>query len=242
MSFWLNLVNRYAIITGSSSGIGRAVAIELKSHGCELLLLDQKNPLDQLLNESTFVECNVANRIQVQEVMQHHEIAKKASILVNCAGITRDGFVGNLTEKDWDQVVDVNLKGTFNMCQSFLQCSTAANQIGSVINISSVVATQGNLGQVNYAASKGGVLALTRSLAKETAYRGIRVNAVVPGFITTPMSKGVPEHVLNNICKKIALQRFGDPQDVANLVAFLASERSQYITGEAIECSGMISL
>jgi len=244
-SSWLNLANRVAIVTGAGSGIGRAVAQELERHGCRLLLLDINKQHQDVESSSIlagrFVACNVADRQQVEQVLQQSTEGEEASILVNCAGITRDAFVGNLTEQDWDQVINVNLKGTFNMCQSFLKHSTAPE--GSIINVGSVVSEQGNLGQVNYASSKGGVLGLTRALAKETARRGVRVNAVVPGFIATPMAEAVPEHVLNNILQnKIALRRLGKPEDVANLVAFLASERSQYITGEAIECSGMISL
>ena len=147
-----------------------------------------------------------------------------------------------MQDEDWDQVIDVNLKGTFLTCQEFLAPERGLVE-GSIINIGSVVSQKGNLGQVNYSASKGGVLGLTRSLAKEVASRQIRVNAVVPGFVVTPMSQAVPAPILEAMQTKIPLGRLGAPEDVASLIAFLASgKRSGYITGECIECSGMISL
>jgi len=250
---WLNLANRCAIVTGSASGIGKAVAFELERAGCSLVLADLNPELTPLMGDSNnsssssssdhrvAFQCNVTDRAQVDALMQH---SREATILVNCAGITSDAFMDNLTESDWDRVLDVNLKGTFHTCQSFLRHSTGIHRHGggAIVNVGSVVSEQGNLGQVNYAASKGGVLGLTRALARETARRGVRVNAVVPGFIETPMSEAVPDAVLQSIRGKIALQTFGQPEDVANLIAFLVSDRSKYITGEAIECSGMISL
>jgi NAD(P)-dependent dehydrogenase (short-subunit alcohol dehydrogenase family) len=242
---WLQLANKTAIITGAASGIGRAVAQTLQDAGCRLVLADLN--VQQLRNDFstdvvTTVECDVSIRQQVDAMIR--TASPDASILVNCAGITRDGYVEKLTEQDWDRVLDVNLKGTFNTCQSFLQIRSSFGTTGaaSIINVGSIVSEQGNIGQVNYAASKGGVIGLTRALAKEVAQRGIRVNAVLPGFIETPMSQAVPLHILTAIQKKIALQHFGQPEDVANIIAFLASERSRYITGETIECSGMISL
>ena len=257
---WLQLANRCAIVTGAASGIGRAVAQELARVGCRVVLVDRTfvdsqqerhgccAPDSSCTTANTvLVECDVTDRAQVDSLLEQHN---SASILVNCAGITRDGFIGNLSEEDWNQVLDVNLKGTFYTCQSFLKHCTAIDDThpninfdtASIINVGSVVSEQGNRGQVNYSASKGGVLGLTRSLAKETARRNVRVNAVLPGFIATPMTHAVPDHVLTSIQPKIALGRFGTPEDVANLIVFLASERSRYITGEAIECSGMISL
>mmetsp|Transcript_12351 Transcript_12351/g.22294 ORF Transcript_12351/g.22294 Transcript_12351/m.22294 type:complete len:251 (-) Transcript_12351:238-990(-) len=224
-----------------------------------------------------------------------------ASILVNCAGITRDGRIGNLSDRDWCDVLDVNLKGTFLMCQAFCEpkrlsellvggnmakeFGTPASSVGddstlgqskfgiggSIINIGSIVSSYGNYGQVNYAASKGGVVGLTRSLAKEMASLSwkttsavdnigdndnekeeeeeqnvsptVRVNCIQPGFIQTPMADAVPEKILSDMTRKIALRRLGRAEDVANLALFLASsERSGYVTGEAFECSGMLRL
>jgi NAD(P)-dependent dehydrogenase (short-subunit alcohol dehydrogenase family) len=176
-----------------------------------------------------------------------------ATILVNCAGITRDGWIGRMSLQQWQEVHNVNLTGTFLCCREFLNqpqlqkdssIGNVTNNMtaASIINISSIVATQGNMGQVNYAASKGGVYSLTKALAKEVAHCNIRVNCVLPGFIDTEMTRHVPEQVRLQIQQKIPYQqKFGTTQDVANLILFLASnERSGYITGQAIECSGMI--
>lgn len=201
-----------------------------------------------------------------------------ASILINCAGITRDALVPNMSVEEFDQVMNVNLRGTFLTCKEF--CSSTRLEMfhppkhkssssthstdegnendhhhtphtasgegqfrGSIINIGSVVSQYGNVGQVNYGASKGGVAGLTKCLAKEMARYNVRVNAVLPGFISTPMTDAVPQHIREEFVKRIPLKRFGQPDDVANLCLFLAStERSGYITGQCIECSGMVSL
>lgn len=186
-----------------------------------------------------------------------------ASILVNAAGITRDGLINNITEEDYDNVLDTNLKGTFLTCQAFCQPkrldAMLGNNSASIINIGSIVSEQGNIGQSNYAASKGGVVGLTRALAKEMAFYStsrqkdndngysslpniVRVNAINPGFIHTPMTDAVPDHVKRRIKKQIPMGRFGTVDDVANMVLFLASPRSSYVTGSTFECSGMISL
>jgi NAD(P)-dependent dehydrogenase (short-subunit alcohol dehydrogenase family) len=297
---WLRLAHKTAIVTGGGSGIGRAAAAALAEAGCHVLLLDNASVVvdaDRTANNNpaatnpttrnnagertpntcatmttTTVRCDVSDREQVQRVFASTPRFRSASILVNCAGITRDNFIGNLSDADWDDVLDVNLKGTFHTCQSFVENrlnnaaiddadisdEAAAHQHNSndsssiksiactdvsIINVGSVVSERGNAGQVNYAASKGGVLGLTRALAKEVGRHGIRVNAVVPGFIDTPMTRAVPPHVLAGIRTRIPLQnRLGTAGDVADLIAFLASSRSRYISGEAIECSGMIAL
>ena len=182
-----------------------------------------------------------------------------ASILVNCAGITRDALIDNMSVESFDDVVGVNLRGTWLACKYFCaddrlrlllqeqestSMSTSTDDRGaSIINIGSVVSRTGNVGQSNYGASKGGVVGLTRSLAKEMARCGVRANCILPGFIDTHMAKAVPEHIRDGIQRKIPLGGFGRPEDIANLALFLASsERSRYITGETIECSGMIAL
>lgn len=241
---WLKLTGKTAIVTGAASGIGRAVAHGLVDAGCHVVLgdADEKGVLqvaNELKSNSEPVVCNVASKAQVKSLIKAG--GKEASILVNCAGITRDGFITKMSEQDYDDVLNINLKGTWLTCQEFVSPDRGL-QGGSIINVGSIVSEQGNIGQTNYAASKGGVLGLTRALAKEVAFRRIRVNAVLPGFINTPMAQAVPEPILKSIEKKIPLGRFGDPSDIADLILFLASERSSYITGECIECSGMISL
>lgn len=240
---WLQLAGKTAIVTGAASGIGRAVAHGLVDAGCRVVLGDADAGVELVAKElggnAEAVTCNVASKANVERLIQAG--GNEASILVNCAGITRDAFITKMKEADYDDVLNVNLKGTFLTCQEFLSLDRGL-QGGSIINIGSIVSEQGNIGQANYAASKGGVQGLTRAIAKEVAYRRIRVNAVLPGFINTQMAQAVPEPILNAVEKKIPLGRFGDPNDIANLVLFLASERSGYITGECIECSGMIAL
>lgn len=225
------------------------------------------------------VECDVTDAAQVQDLIRQAdqfaaaspltadatrregmpEIDPAATLLVNCAGITRDSWIAQMDLQDWDDVIDVNLKATYYTCRYFLDQGRmdqffAKDRTGStegatwtaggasIVNMGSIVSELGNLGQANYAASKGGVLGLTRALAKEVAIRNIRVNAVVPGFIDTPMAQAVPEHVKDAIVKRIPLRRFGRPDEVADLVSFLLSPRSGYITGESVAISGMISL
>lgn len=302
MSSWLQLAGRTAIITGASSGIGKAVANELRQAGCRCILADiavapsastttlassasssrakVNDDEDDDDRRDIVVSCNVTDRQDVQSLMHEAIVASTStthdtphsgipSILVNCAGITRDAYIGKLTDDDWDQVLDVNLKGTFYACQAFVEAHRQQHRLGlanherrggsssegkdeslllaspgaAIVNVSSVVALQGNIGQTNYAASKGGVIGLTKALAKEVAPMNIRVNAVAPGFIQTPMTEAVPAHILQDVLQhKIPLQRMGRAQDVAHLVAFLVSDKSGYITGQIIECSGMIAL
>ena len=171
--------------------------------------------------------------------------AGPASILVTCAGITRDGFIGKSSEEDFDAVTSVNLKGTWLCCRAFAEKERLAalrqnEHSSSIVALSSLVGKLGNLGQSNYAASKAGVLGLTRALARELAPSGVRVNAVLPGFIDTPMTAKVPDKVKGYMVPKIGLGRFGSPENVADLVAFLASDRSSYMTGCEIEIDGKL--
>ena len=241
MSSWLQLAKKTAIVTGGASGIGKAVVKALAAQDCRVISADRRVLLPQEDDASgdggniISAQLNVTNS---QEVRNLFEEFADTSILVNCAGITRDNFVEQQTLEDWNEVLDVNLRGTFVTCQAFCQLKNR----GAIVNLGSVVSELGNLGQVNYAASKGGVLGLTRALAKEVASRGIRVNAVLPGFIDTPMTQAVPESVRDRIVAKIPMGSFGKPDDVANLILFLASPRSGYITGQGIQCSGMIAL
>lgn len=245
MSSWLKLVNKTAVVTGAGSGIGAAVARALSEQGSQVVLADVSkdhlHAIEKDCNVVASIECDVSKEDHVKRLFQ--SVPPEApSILINCAGITRDGWIGQMDTVDqWQAVLDVNLTGTFLCCREFLNQELPGG--GAIVNVSSVVALQGNLGQTNYAASKGGVWSLTKALAKEVAHRNVRVNCVAPGFIETPMVASVPDKVQDAVRQKVALGKFGSADDVANLILFLAScERSGYITGEAMECSGLISL
>ena len=261
---WLQLAQRTAIVTGAGSGIGFQAAKSLLENKCRVIFADKEmgamqnatSSLDSAQYEFQLVQCDVTDPQQVKNLIseadafgQEHE----PSILFNCAGITRDGWVTKMSLDDWDTVMDVNLRGTFLTCQAFLESKRdqdihmGSNDSGgppgsSIINIGSVVSEFGNLGQANYAASKGGVVGLTRALAKEMVNQNVRVNAILPGFIDTPMAQAVPDHVKDQMVKRIPLRRFGQPSEVADVICFLASPRSSYIHGEAIRVSGMISI
>ena len=234
------------------------MAKSLLAANCNVVLADknidaleaQYGRLSQGSNSlSLTVGCNVTDpqdmRALVQAAdnfaLQHSEA--KATLLVNCAGILRDNWLSKITVENWDDVIDVNLKGTFLACQAFLDLERIGNSTGiAIVNVGSIVSEAGNMGQANYAASKGGVLGLTRSLAKEFAQFNARVNAVVPGFIETPMTDSIPDHMKERMLPRIPLRRFGKPTEVADAITFLLSPRSSYITGQCIQVCGMASL
>ncbi|NGT12565.1 3-oxoacyl-[acyl-carrier-protein] reductase, partial [Clostridium perfringens] len=184
------------------------------------------------------VKCDISNFEDSKNLMDKcKEVFRKIDILVNNAGITKDTLIMRMKEEDFDNVIDVNLKGTFN-CAKHASAIMLKQRFGKIINMTSVVGIAGNAGQVNYAASKAGVIGLTKSLAKELGSRGITVNAVAPGFINTDMTASLSEKVKEEASKNIPLKRLGDPEDVANLVGFLASDAANYITGQVINVDG----
>ena len=243
-----------AVVTGSSRGIGKAIAEALATEGYQLCLncshesgLAALEAVGRELEEryqikALAVVADVSSPEAAQALIGSAlEAFGSVDVLVNNAGITRDGLLSRMSEDDFDQVIAINLKGTFNCCKAASK-PMMKQRSGSIINLSSIVGLYGNAGQVNYAASKAGIIGLTKSLAKELAPRSIRVNAVAPGFIATAMTDALSEAQKEAIASRISLKRLGEPEDVANLVAFLASDKARYITGQVICIDGGLSL
>ncbi|MDU6260696.1 MAG: 3-oxoacyl-[acyl-carrier-protein] reductase [Clostridium perfringens] len=241
------LKDKVAIVTGGTRGIGRAIALKLADHGANIVINyrnsdKEAEELKAILEEKGVkvltVKCDISNFEDSKNLMDKcKEVFGKIDILVNNAGITKDTLIMRMKEEDFDNVIGVNLKGTFN-CAKHASAIMLKQRFGKIINMTSVVGIAGNAGQVNYAASKAGVIGLTKSLAKELGSRGITVNAVAPGFINTDMTASLSEKVKEEASKNIPLKRLGDPEDVANLVGFLASDVANYITGQVINVDG----
>ncbi len=244
------LDGKIAIVTGAARGIGQAIAVRLASEGADIALCDVEK--DWLIETAGLItakgrraECfavDVSNSAAVQGAVD--EIAKafgRIDILVNNAGITRDTYLVRMTEEDWDKVLQVNLKGAFLFTKAVAK-PMMKQRSGVMVNVASIIGLIGNAGQCNYAASKAGLIALTKSVAKELASRGIRANAVAPGFIKTKMTEKLPEDIQKKMLEAIPLGRFGLPEDVANVVLFLAGEGSAYVTGQVLTvCGGMVT-
>ena len=238
---------KVALITGATRGIGKQIALELASQGYNIALnyRKQNEELEALKKEieSQNVKCltvygDVSNYEDVEKFIK--EIIKefgKIDVLVNNAGITKDMLLMRMKKEDFESVIDVNLIGTFNVTKNVIPYMMKARN-GKIVNISSVVGISGNAGQTNYSASKAGIIGFTKSLAKEVASRNINVNAIAPGFIKTDMTDILKEEVKEEISKTIPLKRMGEAKDVANLVKFLVSEESNYITGQVINVDG----
>ena len=241
------LKDKVAIVTGGTRGIGRAIALKLADKGANIVINyrnsdKEAEELKAILEgkgvKVLTVKCDISNFEDSKNLMDKcKEVFGKIDILVNNAGITKDTLIMRMKEEDFDNVIDVNLKGTFN-CAKHASAIMLKQRFGKIINMTSVVGIAGNAGQVNYAASKAGVIGLTKSLAKELGSRGITVNAVAPGFINTDMTASLSEKVKEEASKNIPLKRLGDPEDVANLVGFLASDAANYITGQVINVDG----
>ncbi|MBT9138968.1 MAG: 3-oxoacyl-(acyl-carrier-protein) reductase FabG [Syntrophomonadaceae bacterium] len=242
-------VQKVALITGSSRGIGRAIAIELAKTGIDIVVNNDINPQEgiEVVNEinkigqrAIYIQADVSNPDQVVEMVK--ELITKfgrIDILINNAGITRDKMLVNMDIEFWNSVISVNLTGVFNCTKSVIKYMKKQGG-GKIINISSIVGEIGNIGQANYAASKGGVIAFTKTVAKEYARDGIIVNAIAPGFINTKMVEGIPQKVMRKILEQIPLGRLGEPEEVAKLVCFLVSDDANYITGQVININGGI--
>ena len=242
----MDFTEKKALVTGSGGGIGKSIALLLADMGADIVVNDvsienAQQTADEIISKgqkAIVSNANVINDTQVKEMFE--SIASefgRIDILVNNAGITKDSLLMDMQEDQWDQVMDVNLKGVF-LCCRYAAKMMSDQQYGKIINISSASGQAGNIGQVNYAASKGGVIAITKTLAKELARYNINVNAVAPGFIRTPMTQTVPEKVEKYLTGQIPLKRMGEPEDIANAVAFLASDNSAYITGQVLSVNG----
>ena len=243
----MNLKGNTAVVTGGSRGLGRAICLELAAGGANLVFCFAGNEAAAqetaqacraLGAEVDYLRCNVADSTQVKELMETAvQRFGRIDILVNNAGITRDGLMLTMKESDFDQVVETNLKGTF-LCMKAVARQMIKQRYGRIINLSSVVGLHGNAGQVNYAASKAGVIGMTKSLAKELASRGVTVNAVAPGFMETDMTAALSEAARAATLAAVPMGRMGTAEDVAQAVAFLASDCAGYITGQILGVDG----
>ncbi|MEK5497116.1 3-oxoacyl-[acyl-carrier-protein] reductase [Bacillus altitudinis] len=241
------LTNKTAVVTGASRGIGRSIAIDLAKKGANVVVNYSGNEakanevVDEIkaLGQQAFaVKADVSNAEEVQALMkQAVDTFGSIDILVNNAGITKDNLLMRMKENEWDDVININLKGVFN-CTKAVTRQMMKQRSGRIINVASVVGVCGNPGQANYVAAKAGVIGLTKTTAKELASRHITVNAVAPGFISTDMTDKLDDNVQTEMLKQIPLARFGAPEDISNVVVFLASEGAGYITGQTIQVDG----
>lgn len=237
--------------TSAARGIGKAIALKFASEGANIaftdLVIDENGKKTEEEIKALGVECkayasNAANFAETEQVVnQIKEDFGRIDILVNNAGITKDGLMMRMTEAQWDAVIAVNLKSAFNFIHAVLPIMMRQRS-GSIINMASVVGVHGNAGQANYAASKAGLIALAKSIAQEVGSRGIRANAIAPGFIETAMTAALPDSVREEWCKKIPLRRGGKPEDIADVATFLASDLSSYVSGQVIQVDGGMNM
>jgi 3-oxoacyl-[acyl-carrier protein] reductase len=241
----MRLENKVAIITGAGSGIGKETALLFAKEGAKVVVADMnesagEETVEELKKKGQgfFVNLDVSNREQAKQMVKITlEKYGKIDVLINNAGIVQDAFISKMTEEQWDKVIDINLKGVFNCIQAVVEVMMNQGN-GVIINTSSIVGLNGNVGQVNYAATKAGLIGMTKTLAKELGRKGIRVNAVAPGFITTPMTSNVPEKILEMMKEKTPLRRLGEPKDIANAYLYLASDDANFVNGAVLCVDG----
>lgn len=241
------LAGRLALVTGAGSGIGRVASKLLSRDGAIVVAVDRNGKAAeetiQNLNsqhDNSAFEMDVSSSASVSKVLDAtlEKYKRPPMIVVNSAGITRDNFMLKMPEEDFDAVINVNLKGTWLMLKQFGKAMVDHQVSGSMVNVSSIVARNGNIGQSNYSPSKAGVEAMTKVVAREFGRYNIRVNAVVPGFIETPMTESLPQKVKDMVVMQCALRRFGKPEEIAEVIAFLASDKSSYMNGTSVEVTG----
>ncbi|HHZ02531.1 MAG TPA: 3-oxoacyl-[acyl-carrier-protein] reductase [Tissierellia bacterium] len=236
-----------AIITGASRGIGAEIAKRLNELNYNLVLnyRSSTSSMEELINSFTnkgtkniIVKCDISNYEEAKKLIEEaYKNFGTVDVIINDAGITKDNLLPLMTEEEFDQVIEINLKGTFNCCKHIAKRMIKQKQ-GRIINISSVVGLAGNAGQVNYSASKAGVIGLTKSMARELGRKNILINVVAPGFIQTEMTEKIPQELKEEMLKNIPLQRLGQPSDIADCVEFLISDKASYITGQVISVNG----
>jgi len=234
--------NKVAIVTGGTRGIGKSIAVDLKKAGCKVIASYQGNDeAAQAFKKETHIEVarfDVADFEQCQLAVRKIEADfGPVEILINNAGITRDGFMHKMGEESWNAVLDTNLKSCFNMCRAVIE-GMRAKGFGRIVNISSINGQVGQMGQTNYAAAKAGVFGFTKSLARECANKNITVNAVAPGYINTDMVSAIAPEVLKGIISKIPVGRLGEPKEIARAVCFLVADEAGFITGETLSING----
>jgi 3-oxoacyl-[acyl-carrier protein] reductase len=242
----VNFSGKTALVTGSARGIGRDIALKLAGAGADLAVVDLKideanktaGDIEALGVRAKAYECDVSSFTGVEGVCkQAVDDFGCVDFLVNNAGVVRDKLLMRMTPQDWDFVISINLNGAFNFCR-LLAPTMLKRREGRIVNIASVIGQMGNAGQANYAASKAGIIGLTKALAKEFASRGICVNAIAPGFISTAMTESLKDDVREKMMEMIPLGRFGTGEDVADVAVFLLSDMASYITGQVINCDG----
>ncbi len=245
------LEGKIALITGGARGIGKAIAIEFAKQGCNVAFTDleiddnakavEKELQSYGVNAKAYASNAASFESSQQTVTEILQDFTTIDILVNNAGITRDNLIMRMTPKDFNDVIEANLNSVF-YCMKLASRIMMKQRYGKIISISSIVGLHGNAGQVNYSASKAGILGMTKSLAKELASRNVTVNAIAPGFIQTSMTDKLPENIINSMLENIPLAKLGRPEDIADTVVFLASDRANYITGQTISVDGGMSI
>ena len=246
----MNFKNKIAIVTGGSQGIGKKICLRLAKSKVKIVILDVNEELSKEVVEEIRIEGSEAIAFKV-DVAKYEEVKgainsiidkfKSIDILINNAGITRDSLLLRMKEEDWHKVLQINLTGVFNCIKAVIR-PMMKQKYGRIVNISSIIAIRGNIGQANYSAAKAGIIGLTKSAAREVGRYGITVNAVAPGFIDTAMTKKLDKKLIERIISQVPLQRIGKPEEVASLVVYLASEEASYITGEVIKIDGGMAM